>query len=77
LNQALLAAVCYPDAGYPQLRFCSDFLAYLFFLDTLCDDLDTRDTSSVADVMLNSFYNPDTFQSASRIAELSKKLVLE
>jgi hypothetical protein len=76
LNPALLAAVCYPNAGYPQLRFCSDFLAYLFFLDNLSDDLDTRDTSSVANVILNCFYHPDTFESTSRIAEMSKKSVI-
>lgn len=73
LNPTLLASVCYPDAGRPQLRVCSDFLAYLFFLDDLSDDLHTHDTASVADVVLNSFYHPHTFQSQNRLAQMSKE----
>ncbi|KAJ7081323.1 isoprenoid synthase domain-containing protein [Mycena belliarum] len=74
LNPALLASVVYPDAGRPQLRVCSDFLAYLFFLDDLSDGLDDRDTSSVGNIVLNSFYHPDTFQSPTRLAHMSKDL---
>ncbi|KAJ7145758.1 isoprenoid synthase domain-containing protein, partial [Mycena epipterygia] len=75
LNPTLLAAVVYPDAGRPQLRVCSDFLAYLFLLDDLSDDLQTSDTASVADVVLNSFYHPHKFQSQNRLAEMSKDLM--
>ncbi|KAJ7891626.1 isoprenoid synthase domain-containing protein [Mycena olivaceomarginata] len=74
LNPTLLAAVCYPEAGYPQLRLCSGFLAYLFFLDNLSDELDNRDTVSVADQVLNSLYHPHTFRSSIRIAVMSKDI---
>ncbi|KAJ6494348.1 isoprenoid synthase domain-containing protein [Mycena sanguinolenta] len=74
LNPTLLAAVCYPEAGFPQLRLCSDFLAYLFFLDNLSDDLDNQDTVSVADLILNSLYHPHTFRSSVRIAVMSKDI---
>lgn len=30
LKAGLLTAMCYPDAGYPQLRVCMDFMNYLF-----------------------------------------------
>jgi hypothetical protein len=75
LKPTLLAAVCYPDVGYPQLRLCSDFLAYLFFLDNSSDELDNHDTISVADLVLNSFYHPLNYQSTVRIAAMSKEFV--
>ncbi|KAJ6569008.1 isoprenoid synthase domain-containing protein [Mycena capillaripes] len=74
LNPALLAAVCYPEAGYPQLQLCSDFMLYLFFLDNLSDELDKGDTTTVANLVLSCFYNPYTFPSNSRIAVMSKDI---
>ncbi|KAF7348881.1 Terpene cyclase [Mycena venus] len=75
LKPALLAAVSYPTAGYPQLQLCSDFLTYFFFLDDLSDELDKADTKSVADVVLNSLYHPYTYRSSTRISEMTKDLV--
>ncbi|KAF8149257.1 isoprenoid synthase domain-containing protein [Mycena galopus ATCC 62051] len=74
LNPTLLAAVCYPDAGGPQLRLCSDFLAYLFFIDNLSDELTNRDTIYVAELILNSLYHPSTLTSTARIAVMSKDI---
>ncbi|KAF8152774.1 hypothetical protein K438DRAFT_1987785 [Mycena galopus ATCC 62051] len=58
LNPTLLTTLSYPGTGYPQLRLCSDFLADLFFLDNLSNELDNHDTVSVADLVFNSFYHP-------------------
>jgi hypothetical protein len=33
LKCGTLSAMCYSDAGAPQLRVCNDFLTYLFHLD--------------------------------------------
>lgn len=73
LDSALLAAVTYPDVGYPQLRLCCDFITYLFFLDDLSDELDKKDAKSVADVVLNSLYHPHTYCSTTRISEMAKE----
>ncbi|KAF7348879.1 Terpene cyclase [Mycena venus] len=74
LKPALLAAVSYPTAGYPQLRLCSDFLTYFFFLDDLSGELDKADTKSVADVVLNLRYHPYTYRSSTRISEMAKDI---
>jgi hypothetical protein len=73
LKPALLASVTYPNAGYPQLQLCSDFLAYFFFLDDLSDELDKADTKSVADLVMNSLYHPYAYQSSTRISEMAKE----
>ncbi|KAJ6522663.1 isoprenoid synthase domain-containing protein [Mycena vulgaris] len=74
LKPTLLAAVGYPEAGYQQLRLCSDFITYLFLLDDASDELGKRDITSVADVVLNSLYHPHTYCSSTRISEMAKDL---
>ncbi|KAF8800611.1 terpenoid synthase [Phlegmacium glaucopus] len=80
LNAGLLTAMCYPDAGCPQLRVCNDFLTYLFHLDNLSDDMDNRGTRSVADEVLNSLYHPHTWRSPAKVGKMArdyyKRLVL-
>ncbi|KAF5381366.1 hypothetical protein D9615_008302 [Tricholomella constricta] len=72
LKAGLLTAMCYPDAGCPQLRVCNDFLTYLFHLDNLSDDMDNRGTRSTADVVLNSLYHPHTYQSPARVGKMTR-----
>ncbi|KAJ7512778.1 isoprenoid synthase domain-containing protein [Mycena galericulata] len=72
LKAGTLTAMCYPDAGCPQLRVCNDFLTYLFHLDNLSDDMDTRGTQSTADVVLNSLYHPHTFRSSARVGKMTR-----
>ncbi|KAJ7743432.1 isoprenoid synthase domain-containing protein [Mycena olivaceomarginata] len=38
LKCGLLAAMCYPQAGFPQLRVCNDFLTFLFHIDDISDE---------------------------------------
>ncbi|RXW15885.1 hypothetical protein EST38_g9973 [Candolleomyces aberdarensis] len=71
LKAGLLTAMCYPDAAYPQLRLCNDFLTYLFHLDNLSDDMDNRGTRSVATVVLNSLYHPRIY-SPERIGKMTR-----
>jgi hypothetical protein len=71
LKCGLLSAMCYPGAGYPQLRVCNDFLTYLFHLDNLSDDMDNRGTKTTADVVMNSLYYPGHYQS-SRIGKMTR-----
>lgn len=73
LNAGLLTAVTYPDAACPQLRVCNDFLAFLFHLDNLSDDMDDRRTRSIGDVVLNSLHHPYTCQSNIRIARMTRQ----
>ncbi|KAJ6588973.1 isoprenoid synthase domain-containing protein [Mycena capillaripes] len=72
LKAGTLTAMCYPDAGCPQLRVCNDFLTYLFHLDNLSDDMDDRSTKTTADVVLNSLYHPHTFQSPARVGKMTR-----
>ncbi|KAJ3876021.1 isoprenoid synthase domain-containing protein [Lentinula edodes] len=66
----LLASVCYPDAAYPQLRLCSDFLAYFFYLDDLTDDMDNGSTQSVAKHIMCCLNHP-SFRSPFRIGKMT------
>lgn len=72
LKCGLLTAMCYPDAAYPQLRLCNDFLTYLFHLDNLSDDMDNRGTRSVANVVLNNLYHPYHY-SPERIGKMTRE----
>ncbi|KAF4583483.1 Sesquiterpene synthase 2 [Pleurotus pulmonarius] len=71
LKAGLLTSMCYPNAGFPQLRVCCDFMNYLFHLDNLSDDMDNRGTKSTADVVLNALYNPKMHQT-KRVGKMTK-----
>jgi hypothetical protein len=76
LNPALLAAVVYPDADDPRLQACIDFLAYIFYLDNLTDDMDNKGSRTVGDVIMNSFHHPSTSKSSVRLAVMGSEYVL-
>ena len=75
LKAGLLTSMCYPDAGFPQLRVCCDFMNYLFHLDNLSDDMDKRGTQATADVVLNSLYHPNTWKSPARVGKMTREWV--
>ncbi|KAF7318869.1 Terpene-synth-C domain-containing protein [Mycena chlorophos] len=72
LRAGTLSSMCYPDAGYPQLRVCNDFLTYLFHIDNLSDDMNNRGTRTTADEVLNSLYHPHTYQGAARVGKMTR-----
>ncbi|KIL61028.1 hypothetical protein M378DRAFT_167361 [Amanita muscaria Koide BX008] len=74
LKAGLLTSMCYPDAGYPQLRAVNDFLTFLFHLDNLSDDMDNRGTKAIADAVMNALYNPRTCSSRARVGRMAADL---
>ncbi|KAF4618910.1 hypothetical protein D9613_010112 [Agrocybe pediades] len=72
LKCGLLTSMCYPDAGYGQLRVVNDFLTYLFHLDNLSDDMDNVGTLTTADEVLNSLYHPYTYRSSARVGKMTR-----
>jgi hypothetical protein len=68
--------MCYPNAACPQLRLCNDFLTYLFHLDNLSDDMDNRGTMTTADVVLNSLYHPQAFNTPARAGKMTREYVM-
>ena len=58
LKAGKLTAMCYPTAGAPQLRVCCDFMNYLFHLDNISDDMDTRGTRNTADIVMETLRQP-------------------
>lgn len=75
LKAGKLAAMCYTNAGYPQLRVCTDFLNWLFHLDNLSDDMDNRGIDNVANVVMNSIHHPHTYRSPARLNRMTKEFV--
>ncbi|ESK91961.1 terpenoid synthase [Moniliophthora roreri MCA 2997] len=71
LKCGLLSAMCYPNAGCPQLRVCNDFLTYLFHLDNLSDDMDNRGTTTTADVVMDALYHPGHYTSP-RVGKMTR-----
>ncbi|KAJ6505472.1 isoprenoid synthase domain-containing protein [Mycena sanguinolenta] len=69
LKAGTLTAMCYPDADYPQLRVCNDFLTYLFHLDNLLDD---QSTTTTVDIVLNSLYYPHSYRSPARVGKMTR-----
>ncbi|KAG2143016.1 isoprenoid synthase domain-containing protein [Suillus clintonianus] len=72
LKAGQLTSMCYPDAGFPQLRVCCDFMNYLFHLDNLSDDMDRAGTKGIADVVLNSLHHPYDYYSPARLNRMTK-----
>jgi len=73
LKAGLLTSMCYPDAGYGQLRVVNDFLTYLFHLDNLSDDMDNVGTLSTADEVLNSLHHPYKYRSSARVGKMTRE----
>ncbi|KII87637.1 hypothetical protein PLICRDRAFT_112279 [Plicaturopsis crispa FD-325 SS-3] len=72
LKAGFLTSMCYPDADYNQLRVCCDFMNYLFHLDNLSDDMDTRSTKTTADAVMNALYHPTQSYSSARVAKMTR-----
>ncbi|KAL4066991.1 isoprenoid synthase domain-containing protein [Scleroderma yunnanense] len=72
LKAGQLTAMCYPKAGYPQLRVTCDFITWLFHLDNLSDDMDDRSITEVANVVMNSLHHPYTFRSNARLSRMTR-----
>ncbi|KAF8137234.1 isoprenoid synthase domain-containing protein [Boletus edulis] len=72
LKAGKLAAMCYANAGYHQLRVCSDFLNWLFHLDNLSDDMDDRGIDNVANVVMNSIHHPHTYRCSARLNRMTR-----
>ncbi|KIK69148.1 hypothetical protein GYMLUDRAFT_152409 [Collybiopsis luxurians FD-317 M1] len=70
----LLASACYPDADYSGLRFCSDYLSYIFYFDEITDQMNEIGTSSVREEVMNSLNYPETFKSQYMIGKLTADL---
>lgn len=62
-----------PNAGYPQLRVCCDFMNYLFHFDNLSDDMDDRSTISVGNVVTNSLCYPNSRRSSARLGKMTRE----
>ena len=75
LKHGLFAARTYPYAALPQLRVCTDFLADLFFLDDISDDMDHREAGTITDIILNSLYHPHSY-SPDRVGKMARECVL-
>lgn len=72
-NFAYLASTCYPEADYLRIRACSDFLILLFHLDDITDDMDTTDTDTVAEIVMNTLRDPQGYDSPTRVGVLIKE----
>ncbi|KAF7325813.1 Terpene-synth-C domain-containing protein [Mycena kentingensis (nom. inval.)] len=72
LKCGTLSSMCYPAAGYPQLRVCNDFLTYLFHIDNLSDDMNNCGTRETADEVLNSLYHPNSYRGTARVGKMTR-----
>lgn len=76
LKGGLLTAMCYPDCGQTELRVCCDYLIYLFHLDNISDCMDGQGTNRTADVVMNSLYHAQKYQTNSRVGKMTKECVI-
>ena len=72
LKAGLLTAMCYPNAAYPQLRVCCDFMNWLFHLDNISDDMNEFGTSRTAVDIMNTLYHPDSYTPVSPEGKLAQ-----
>ena len=75
LKAGLLSSMCYPDAGYPQLRVVNDFLSYLFHIDNISDEMDVHGTHVTSDVVLNALHFPNTDRSPTQLGKMTREYV--
>lgn len=76
LKAGYLTSMCYPLAGYPQLRVCCDFMNYLFHLDNISDEMDHCGTLGTAIKVMDPLYHPESSRPTSRVGKMTKEYVL-
>ena len=74
-KSGLITALVYPGAAFPQLRVCSDIMAWLFLLDDLSDVMDNRGTRTVGEVIMNSLCHPHTYTSPDLLGKMAREFV--
>lgn len=75
LKAGYLTSMCYPLAGYPQLRVCCDFMNYLFHLDNISDEMDHRGTLGTAINVMDPLYHPESSRPTTRVGKMTKEYV--
>ncbi|EPQ52189.1 terpenoid synthase [Gloeophyllum trabeum ATCC 11539] len=72
LKAGLLTSMCYPDAAYPQLKVCCDYMNYLFHLDNLTDDMDNSGARNVRDEVMGALRHPESFQVSAKVGRMTR-----
>lgn len=72
LKAGLLTSWCYPNAAFPQLRVCCDFMNWLFHLDNISDDMNDRGTVRTGVDIMNTLYHPHSYSPMSRVGKMTK-----
>ncbi|KAJ7883181.1 isoprenoid synthase domain-containing protein [Mycena olivaceomarginata] len=72
LKCGLLAAMCYPQAGFPQLRVCNDFLTFLFHIDDISDVMDSLEAKKTGDRIADYLRNPSSASTSSKEQKVAK-----
>ncbi|EIM89671.1 terpenoid synthase, partial [Stereum hirsutum FP-91666 SS1] len=62
LQAGELTAYCYHDCPAERLRVVDDFMNYLFHLDNISDGMMAKNTTQLANWVMNAFEWPDKFQ---------------
>jgi hypothetical protein len=73
LKAGLLTAMCYPNAAYPQLRVCCDFMNWLFHLDNISDDMNDRGTMNTGVDIMNTLWVPDNYRPVTRVGKMTRE----
>jgi hypothetical protein len=62
LKGGQLVAYCYPDCDDEHLRVICDCMNFLFHLDDISDDMMTKDTEVLNDIVLNALWFPQFYR---------------
>ncbi|KAJ7718889.1 isoprenoid synthase domain-containing protein [Mycena olivaceomarginata] len=72
LKCGVLAAMCYPQAGFPQLRVCNDFLTFLFHIDDISDVMDSLGAKETGDRISDYLGNLSSASTSSKEQKVAK-----
>jgi len=67
LQAGVLTAYCYPWCPPERMRVVADFLGYLFHLDNISDNMMTKETDTLADVVMNAHWFSDKYMPCKKI----------
>ncbi|KIJ41100.1 hypothetical protein M422DRAFT_255948 [Sphaerobolus stellatus SS14] len=62
LRSGALAAFCYNNCSDERFRLVCDFIAVLFLLDDITDELDTMDNDLFRDIITNALIDPTSYR---------------
>jgi hypothetical protein len=69
----VFASLVFPKASPSHIRVCSDFLSWVYYVDDPGEAMKPEEVKVVADMIFDSFRNPDAVHSGDNVCRMTRE----